>query len=138
MGDITWTNWSRFRELRITFDNPAQLDTVEPENWEDTLRLGLAVNYQASDAWKLRAGVAYDPGPVKEEFTTARIPDGDRNWLALGFSYQPSSSLSLDFAYVYIFFEDRSINKSEPLAGNLKGEFEGHAEVIGLELNWKF
>ncbi len=45
MGDITWTNWSRFRELRIVFDNPVQPDTVEPENWEDTLRFGLGANY---------------------------------------------------------------------------------------------
>ena len=138
MGDLTWTNWSRFRELRIQFDNPAQPDTVEPENWEDTLRFGLGVSYKVNEDWKLRAGVAYDQGPVKEEFTTARIPDGDRTWLALGFSYQPSSSLSLDFAYVHIFFEDRSINKSEPLTGTLQGEFTGHADVIGLQLNWKY
>ena len=138
MGDLTWTNWSRFRELRIKFDNPVQPDTVEPENWKDTFRLGLGVNYTVSDAWKLRAGVAYDPGPVREEFTTARIPDGDRTWLAFGFSYQPSSSLSLDFAYAHIFFDDRSINRSTPLAGTLRGKFESQVDIIGLQLSWKF
>ena len=138
MGDVTWTNWSRFRELRIQFDNPVQPDSVEPENWEDTWRLGLGVNYKVSDAWKLRAGVAYDPTPVKDEFVTARIPDSDRTWLTLGTSYQLSSSFSFDLAYVHIFFDDRSINRSTQLGGTLEGEFDNHADIVGLQINWKF
>jgi long-chain fatty acid transport protein len=26
MGDVTWTGWSRFKEVRVKFDNPAQPD----------------------------------------------------------------------------------------------------------------
>lgn len=29
-GDLTWTNWSDFQELRISYDSP-QPDTVVPE-----------------------------------------------------------------------------------------------------------
>ena len=138
MGDITWTNWSRFEELRIEFDNPAQADSVEPENWEDTFRFGLGVNYLPSDKLTLRTGVAYDPTPVQEEFRTARIPDSDRIWLAFGSSYQISNSFGLDFAYVHIFSADSSINNSTPAGGNLDGEFESNADILSLGLNWKF
>jgi long-chain fatty acid transport protein len=33
LGDATWTNWSRFKELRFEFGNPAQPTSVTPENW---------------------------------------------------------------------------------------------------------
>ena len=138
MGDITWTNWSRFEELRIEFDNPAQADTVEPENWEDTFRFGLGINYLPSDKLTLRTGIAYDPTPVEDEFRTARIPDSDRLWLAFGSSYRVSNSFELDFAYVHIFSADSSIDNSTPTGGNLNGEFESNADIVSLGLSWKF
>ena len=138
MGDVTWTNWSRFEELRIEFDNPAQPDSVEPENWEDTFRFGLGVNYLPNNKLTLRTGIAYDPTPVRDEFRTARIPDSDRVWLAFGSSYQVSNSFNLDVAYVHIFSADSSINNSTPGGGNLNGEFESNADIVSLGLSWKF
>ena len=123
---------------RISFANPVQPDSVDPENWEDTVRFGLGVDYLVSDDWTLRAGVAYDPTPVQDEFRTARIPDGDRTWLAFGFSYEPSANLSLDFSYVYIFFDDSTINKSTELRGTLRGNYESQVDIIGLQLSWQF
>ncbi|MEH1835417.1 MAG: outer membrane protein transport protein [Nostoc sp.] len=49
LGDVTWTNWSRFQELRVKFDNPVQPDTVQPENWNDTYRFGVGVNYAINE-----------------------------------------------------------------------------------------
>ena len=138
MGDVTWTNWSRFEELRIKFDNPVQEDSVEPENWNDTFRLGMAVNFTPSDRWTLRSGVAYDPTPIEDEFRTARIPGSDRYWLSLGSSYQVSSLLSFDVAYVHIFSADSSIERSTPAGGNLKGDFNNSADIISLQMNLKF
>ena len=138
MGDVTWTNWSRFEELRIEFDNPAQADAVEPENWSDTFRLGLGTTYQASDQLTLRTGLAYDPTPVNEEFRTARIPDSDRYWLAFGSSYQVSNSFGVDVAYVHIFSTDSTIDRSTPAGGNLQGDFNSNADIISLGVNWKF
>lgn len=138
MGDVTWTNWSRFEELRIVFDNPAQPDSVEPENWEDTFRFGLGVNYLPSDKLTLRTGIAYDPTPVEDEFRTARIPDSDRIWLSFGSSYQISDSFNLDVAYVHIFFDDSTIENSTEVGGNLNGEFNSNADIVSLGLTWKF
>lgn len=44
-SDITWTNWSRFEELRIKFDNPVEPDSVQPENWHDTFRYSLGEGF---------------------------------------------------------------------------------------------
>ncbi|MCG8368612.1 MAG: OmpP1/FadL family transporter [Pseudanabaenales cyanobacterium] len=138
VGDVTWTNWSRFEELRIEFDNPAQEDVVQPENWEDTVRIGFGINYKPDEIWTLRAGAAYDPSPVDDQFVTAEIPDSDRFWVTVGAGYRPSDNISLDVAYAHLFFNDRAISQSDPVAGDLIGTYESQADIVGVQFNWRF
>ncbi|MBZ0170638.1 MAG: outer membrane protein transport protein [Kofleriaceae bacterium] len=137
LGDVTWTNWSRFDELRIRFSNGAP-DSVTKENWRDTVRLAMAVNYQATDAWKLRAGWAYDPTPVKDKYRTPRVPDEDRVWLSLGTNVKISAASSLDFAYAHLFVRDASIKDTASGAGTLQGNYDSDVNVITAQLNYRF
>jgi len=137
LGDISWTNWSRFDELRIRFSNGAP-DSVTRHSWRDTVRLALAVNYQATDAWKLRAGWAYDPTPVKDKFRTPRIPDEDRVWLSFGTNVKISAAGSLDFAYAHLFIKEASSNNIVGGAGTLRGSYDNHVDVITAQLNYRF
>lgn len=138
VGDVTWTNWSRFKELRVEFDNPVQPDAVQPENWRDTYRFSLGVNYAVNDTLTLRAGVAYDQSPVKEEFRTVRVPDSNRTWLAVGASYRPSDSLKIDLGYAHIITDRASIDQSNLTEGRVKGEYNNHVDVVGVQVNWSF
>ncbi|HLO85573.1 MAG TPA: outer membrane protein transport protein [Nostocaceae cyanobacterium] len=138
MGDLTWTQWSRFKEIRVKFDNPAQPDRVQPENWNDTYRLGVGVNYAVNDKLTLRSGLTYDPSPVPEEFNSPRLPGGDRTILGLGASYQTSDSLSVDIGYIHIFSDDSPIDESSPTDGTVKGNFSSDVDVIGVQVNWQF
>jgi long-chain fatty acid transport protein len=137
-GDVTWTNWSRFRELRIDFDNPRQPDVVQPENWKDTVRVALGVNYDVNPALTLRAGVAYDPTPVRDEFRTARIPDGNRTWVSIGASYRPSPSLTLDVGYSHLFIPDVPIDEAGSTGDRLVGRYNAQVNIIGVQAVWKF
>ena len=138
VGDVTWTNWSRFQELRVEFDNPVQADKVQPENWDDTYRFGVGLNYAVNDSLTLRTGVTYDPSPFSNEFTTARLPGGDRTLIGFGASYRPSKSLNIDFGYTHVFIADSFINQSSSTDGTLTGKFEGSVDVVGLQVNWQF
>lgn len=138
VGDVTWTNWSRFKELRVQFDNPVQADTVQPENWNDTYRFGVGANYAVSDRLTLRTGITYDPSPVSEEFNTPRLPGGDRTLLGFGASYRPSKSFNFDIGYTHVFVNDSDINQSSSTAGTLKGTFEGGVDIVGLQVSWQF
>ena len=66
MGDISWTQWRKFQELRIHYANPVQADSVTTENWKDTLRYALGMSYTLHDGIKLRTGLAYDATPVPD------------------------------------------------------------------------
>ncbi|MCC5647411.1 OmpP1/FadL family transporter [Nostoc sp. CHAB 5824] len=138
VGDVTWTNWSRFKELRVKFDNPVQADTVQPENWNDTYRFGVGANYAVSDRLTLRTGITFDPSPVSEEFNTPRLPGGDRTLLGFGASYRPSKSFNFDIGYTHVFVNDSYINQSSTTAGTLKGNFEGGVDIVGLQVSWQF
>lgn len=138
MGDISWTNWSRFDELQIDFDNPLQADRRQPQNWKDTVRLGVGMNYAMNDKLTLRTGIAYDPSPVKDEFRTARVPDNDRVWLAVGASYQASPSLSIDIGYAHLFVDKAPINQSSATEGTLRGTYNNNVDIIGVQVNWNF
>ena len=147
MADITWTDWSQFDELRIRFDDGGR-DSVQPEDWEDSWRYSLGVDYFHSEQLTLRAGVAYDETPIPgTELRTPRIPDTSRLWLAFGASYRPTDTLSLDIGYVHIFMDDAEIRDTEPGTGGLTGVpvgstldgyFESSVDIISAQLQWSF
>ncbi len=139
MGDVTWTRWSRFEELRIDFAN-ATPDSVTPENWENILRYSVGVNYHYSDAIKLRAGLAFDEEAIKDEFRTARIPGNDRKWLSLGVGWQVTPASKLDVGYSHLFISDAKIDDDQTLTGNgrLRGNFKASVDIVSLQLTHNF
>ncbi len=137
MGDVSLMRWSRFEELRIRFANGAP-DNVTPQQWRDTVRVSLAAHYRYNHAWKLRAGIAHDPTPVRDEFRTARIPDADRTWLALGVQFKPTPQDSFDIGYAHIFIKDAPINKSEVAGGTQVGTYENKVDILSLQYSRSF
>lgn len=138
MADVNWTRWSRFKELRVRFDNGAA-DSVTPEEWRNTYRVALAVNYRYNDMWKLRGGIAYDRSPVRDEFRTPRVPDAHRKWLAFGAQYRPSRQGTWDFGFAHLFIKDSSINKAEPpVGGTLIGNYENDVNILSVQYNHAF
>ena len=141
MSDVTWTKWSRFKELKILRPSGAILGGVPtPENWHNTVRYSIGANYHYSDALKLRAGLAYDEEAIDDQFRTARIPGNDRKWLSLGASYQLTPSGKVDVGYSHLFISDASINDNQLLQGNgrLIGSYSGDANILSLQYTHNF
>jgi long-chain fatty acid transport protein len=139
MGDVTWTRWSQFKELKIVRDNGKPLQTT-PENWENTIRYSVGMNYHYSDALKLRAGLAYDEEAIKDEFRTARIPGNDRKWISLGASYKLTPSSVFDVGYSHLFLSDAKIddNQVSTASGRLTGDYEGSVDILSLQYTHNF
>ena len=143
MAEAAWTNWSRFAELRLTFDNPAQPDSVTEHKWQDSWFLALGATWRPRDDLTLRAGVAYDQSPVDEAHTTPRIPDGDRTWLSLGVGWMPLPWLSLDAAVTHIFVQDAKVRleASEPgnaSRGDLDADYENSIDLVSVSAKLRF
>lgn len=142
MGDVTWTRWSRFKELAVYRSSGALLINT-PENWDNTLRYSIGANYKYSDAIKVRAGLAYDEEAISNQYRTARIPGNDRKWLALGANWKATSATMIDIGYAHLFISDTKIddNQNFPPAsrkGRVKGEYESSVDILSLQLTHNF
>lgn len=138
MGDVVWTAWSRFEELRFVFDNAAQPDSVTPENWNDTFFVSVGATWKPDENWTLRTGVAYDQSPVDDNFRTPRIPDEDRYWIALGADYTVDERWSVSAGYTHIFVDDASLDQSSASAGVLRGEYDSSIDILTLGATFRF
>ncbi len=139
LGDASWTRWSRFNELKISFANPPPSgDDITMEEWKDSWRYSLGANYQASSSLMWRLGLAHDQGPIPEGRRTPAIPDGTRNSLAIGANYKLSKSGSLDIAYSHLFIPNGSVSLSSPLQGTLQGNYTSLADIVALQFNCTF
>jgi long-chain fatty acid transport protein len=138
LGDINWTRWSRFNELRVHFDNGSP-DSVIREQWRDTIRVGVGVNYRYNDAWKLRGGLSYEQSPVKDEFRTPSVPDASRKIVAFGVQYKPSAQSAWDFGVAHVFVKESSINRADPpLGGTLTGNYNNDVNILSLQFSHSF
>ena len=141
LADATWTGWSTFQELRIKFANPAKDDSVQPEEWTDSMRYSLGMTHQLNDTLKLRTGVAFDQTPIKNaQLRTPRISDSDRTWLSVGAGYQLSKTLNLDVGYTHIFGGNPKIEATDADTGShvLKGDFDINIDIVSAQLVWKY
>jgi long-chain fatty acid transport protein len=143
LADVTWTRWSRFRELAVFRDSGALL-TATPENWNNTMRYSIGLNYKYSDTLKLRAGLAYDEEAIDDEFRTVRIPGNDRKWLSFGAGWQATPNTKLDIGYAHLFISDTSIDDNQvattptPSKGRITGEYDASVDIISMQVTHNF
>ena len=136
MAELSWTNWSTFRELRVAFDD-GRPDDVTPENWEDSWFFSLGAEYRPWENHAFQAGIAYDESPVPEDTRTARIPDADRYWASLGYAYDFAPGRRLNLGYTHIFFDKVELAESTD-SGTLSGEYSGSADIVSASVQFRF
>jgi long-chain fatty acid transport protein len=148
LADFTWTGWSTIQDLSI-FRGNGQPITSTPLNFDDSWRAGLGANYKATEALKVRLGVAYDQTPVKDEFRTPRLPDEDRYWIAGGAQWALTPQVAIDVGAAYLFVDDANIDLPSvdpnpptgfvtPPRGNLVGIDDGDAWLASAQVRWAF
>ncbi len=138
-ADISHTKWSNFEELRIRYASPTQPDSAESFDWEDVQKTSVGLEYKYSDDLTLRTGYSSDESPINEAERSVRLPSADRQWLAVGGSYQWSDKTSIDVAYVRLFVDDPITLDRTGLTGDrIVGNYLAQAEIVSFQLNHKF
>lgn len=103
-GTARWSKWSNFKSLDVRNLDLAgeSANTLIENNWDDTWFFSLGADYKLNSQWTVRGGVAYDQGPVENQYRMAVIPDTDRVWFSGGASYKYTDNLTFDFGATYI------------------------------------
>ncbi len=143
LADYTWTGWNSIQALNIVATSgPAARTPVSstPLNFKNSWRAGVGAEYELSQPWLLRAGLAYDRSPVQDEFRTPRLPDDNRTWLAAGVSWRPDERWTVDFGYAHLWVKDASSNlmSAGPVPGALIGTYNSSINIVGLQASMHF
>jgi long-chain fatty acid transport protein len=111
LAEAQWFGWSRFDELNVHYANGMPSVRL-PQGYRDTYALSAGAEYRYNDAFTLRAGVQYDRTPTVDQFRNTGLPDANRIWTALGFSYRPRRRMEFTLSYQHVFFGHPRINNS--------------------------
>lgn len=144
-GTARWSKWSNFKSLSLDnsgFDNQ-MVDLIASDhstitnNWDDTWFFSVGADYKLNGQWTVRGGVAYDQGPVENQYRMAVIPDTDRVWFSGGASYKYTDNLTFDFGATYI----KGVGDKELVSVNEKasGEFKSlDSYIFSAQMQYLF
>ena len=136
-ADLDWTNWSQFKNLNI-YRSTGQLISSTPEHYDNSVFVSVGASYKATDRLTLRAGTAFDKTPVTDAYRTARVPDANRYWLAVGASYRVLPHATVDFGYAHIFVAGANLSELSPTGDLLAGSYSSHIDVFSLGARMAF
>jgi long-chain fatty acid transport protein len=138
LGDVSWSGWSAFKTLGVTFDNPLQPPISQHEAWRNIMRGAFGGEYHSNDRWTWRAGGAYEMVPVPDATRGPRLPEENHVWLSAGGTRRLSSSTTVDFSYSNLRTKTASMSLSDPNAGALLGDVNWRLNVLGVSWNKSF
>ncbi|MCL4549845.1 MAG: OmpP1/FadL family transporter [Bacteroidetes bacterium] len=139
--DFQYVGWSSYDKLSVTFDNynPASPTFTgsstqsTPRNYKNTFIVRLGFEYKATDNFAVRFGALYDRNPVEDKYVEPTLPDADRLGLNIGFGGKLTEHMSLDIAYMFLSFAERTVNNSY---FGFNGTYSNQAHLFALNLNY--
>lgn len=137
MGDLSYTRWSTLRSLNVVSRTNGATLGAEQFNYDNSWRIAWGAAYKASDAAKVKFGIAYDRTPVKDADRSARVPDNNRLWLSLGGQWNAGRYGKFDLGYSYLYVKDSDINMTKNTT-LLRGSYDASAHIVGLQYSVGF
>lgn len=139
LAEFEWANWSEFSEIQVNVPALApNNDLSEITDYKDSIFVAVGMEYEWDDALTLRAGVAYDETPTQRASRSLRIPDSDRFWASVGFSYQIDEAMKIDAGYSVVFFEDSDLTIMNGPAAGTNIDYAGQTHIVAIGGTYRF
>lgn len=142
-ADFQYVGWSSYDKLEVTFEDtdPKQTD-VNVRDYDNSFIARLGGEYSLTQSFDLRGGLYYDKNPVKDEKMDPTLPDADRIGFNIGFGYDLTDNLSVDLAYLFIRFTERTVEDSDESyapAGEapFNGTYNSTANLFGVNFSYE-
>lgn len=140
--DVDRTGWSSFDQVKVESSTGGTF-TTSTNNWNNSWAYRLGMSYKVSDRFKLMLGYSYDDSPQPDEYFSARVPDADRQLFSIGASHDIGGWV-LEYSYMYVDVDTRTINSSAGFAGDpngttlYNGTYNTDLYLIGVSLATTF
>lgn len=140
--DVERTGWSAYKELKVNFENSAPiyssvLSQAIAKNWEDVWAYHLGGQYSINEMVDLRAGYTFEVNPIPDASLGGDLPDSDRHYFNVGIGLH-NDFATVDLAYSYIIFEDRTIDRNDNNPQIISGTFKSDAHIVSVSLTCRF
>ncbi|MDH5190818.1 MAG: outer membrane protein transport protein [Gammaproteobacteria bacterium] len=138
--ELDWTNWDRFASIDLSYTG-AITGTILgnnssiPENWTDTVAFRAGAEWQYRKNMRARFGYVYDPTPINDADFSPRLPGNDRQLITFGYGYDLNTQTTLDFAYAYVWLDDRNQTTSAAVRNGL---YESDIHILSASLTYRF
>lgn len=134
-GDLSWTFWSSFDAVTLTFPDRPAFDTSLPQSYESTWRGAIGAEYLIGNEWELRGGYSYDHSPQPTPTLSPFLQDEDRHGFALGGSYK-YENLRVDLVGRLLVYRDRSTRGLSQYGYD--GLYQSSGFSLGVSLGYRF
>ncbi len=148
-ADADYTGWSSYDQLVFNFDNPLALSNgvsilpssaTQKKDWKNVVAFRVGGSYNCSAKSTFRMGYYIDPTPVPDETFDPRLPDADRNVVAVGWGYKATDNFTVDASFSYLWTPTRSVNNTvgQETKASVDGEYKSTSNIFGLSVGYKF
>lgn len=135
--DVEWVEHSRNDSMPLDIgNNNVLLSTTRiPQNWDDTVTVGVGLDWAFAENWTARAGFMYLPTPTPTETTIPVASEEDQEVVSLGLGYRDGPH-TVDLAYAVGLFDGRSVNDNVVPAVN--GEYDFESQLVAISYGYRF
>ncbi|PID27237.1 MAG: hypothetical protein CR982_06475 [Candidatus Cloacimonadota bacterium] len=139
-AELQYVWWSSYDKMYIRFLENESWNKSSPRDYKDTYILRTGVEWLVNNELALRSGIFYDKHPVKDKMAEPSLPDSDRLGLNFGFGYRFLDNFNVDFAYLFLRFDEKRIDETETSYTNgdapLTGVYNAITHVLALNLSY--
>jgi long-chain fatty acid transport protein len=143
--DFQFIGWSSYDTLSVDFISPTVKDIASPRLYDDSFILRLGGEYEINNTFSVLAGIYFDKTPVKKEYMSPSLPEGNRLGLSAGFEYALLNNLSLSGSYLFIHSSEVNVTNStqdyipgDAVVEQFNGIYNSSANVGSLTLSYTF
>jgi long-chain fatty acid transport protein len=139
MIGIGWEDWSEFGDMGITLDSVDDKSLTADLNVRDTWHGSLGFEYRPVARWRLGTGVAYDSSAMNDADRIPALPLS-RQWrFGTGFEHDVTDLWTLGFQYTLVDLGNAPIDRTRPLPGTLKGQYDDNSvHAFNLSVRKRF
>ncbi len=147
-ASVRYVRWEHFNDFTLTSSQPLFQYHTSKYNWQNTWTVALGVDWYYNDVWTFRAGVSFDESPIRSSaLRTVRIPDNDRYWMSLGFTYKVNENVKIDVGYAHLYLPTYKAGNGYGKTGlgggmdpdkMLDVKYDVNAEILGIQFQYDF
>lgn len=134
--DANFIGWQAYKKLEFDYkDTTSTLqNTVSERNYKNTFSFRLGGQYQVTEKFIARLGVAYLITPIKDGYVTPEVPDASRLNVMGGIGYKVTNRLIVDASFTFENLKRKDTNKET----NLSGTYKTYISIPGISVIYNF